>query len=96
MTKTSTLEHVEQDIAAGDYSKVRDRLHGLLRTYPSDLTLRNRLGDVYWDLRYPAMAGRYWYLEDHKTPDMITACAAFERTYGNDASPHAPSAQVSR
>jgi len=85
MTKASTLERIEQDIAAGDYGKARDRLHGLLRTYPSDLSLRKRLGDVYWHLQYPAMAGRYWYLEEYKTPDMICACTVFERTYSNDA-----------
>ena len=83
--KKETLRRIEREIAAGDWGKARDRLHGLLVTYPDDLALRRRLGDVYWQIHYPAMAGRYWYLEEDKTPDMAQACAAFERTCGNDA-----------
>ena len=83
--KEETLRRIEREIAAGDFGKARDRLHGLLVTYPDDLTLRRKLGDVYWQLHHPAMAGRYWYLEEDRTPDMTQACAAFERTCGNDA-----------
>ena len=77
-----TLEKIDADVASGDLGKARDRLHGLLATYPEDLALRRRLGDVYWQLQYPAMAGRYWYLEESKTPDMVAACEAFERSCG--------------
>jgi hypothetical protein len=30
------------------------------------------------------MAGRYWYLEEEKTPDMAAACEAFERSCGGN------------
>ncbi|CAH0294920.1 hypothetical protein SRABI133_04366 [Peribacillus simplex] len=30
------------------------------------------------------MAGRYWYLEKNKTPEMIEACIQFEKSMGND------------
>ena len=83
--KEETLNRIEAEITSGDLGKARDRLHGLLGTYPDDLALRRRLGDVYWQLQYPAMAGRYWYLEEDRTPDMARACAAFERTCGHDA-----------
>jgi len=83
--KEETLRQIEREIAAGDFGKARDRLHGLLVTYPDDLALRRRLGDVYWQIHYPAMAGRYWYLEEERTPDMAQACTAFERACGNDA-----------
>jgi hypothetical protein len=79
-----TLKKVESDIAAGDYGRARDRLHGLLATYPDDLALRRRLGDIYWKLQYPAMAGRYWYLEKDKTPAMAAACEQFERACQHD------------
>jgi hypothetical protein len=80
-----TLAKINADIASGDYGKARDRLHGLLATYPDDLTLRRRLGEVYWRLQYPAMAGRYWYLEETKTADMVAACEAFERSCGGSS-----------
>ena len=83
--KQETLRRIEREIEAGDWGKARDRLHGLLVTYPDDLTLRRRLGEVYGQLHYPAMAGRYWYLEEDRTPEMDRACAAFERACGHDA-----------
>ena len=69
-----TLARIEGEIAAGDLGKARDRLHGLLSTYPADLMLRRKLGDVYWRLQYPEMAGRYWYLVEEKSPQMLEAC----------------------
>ena len=77
-----TLEKIEQDIASKNYGKARDRLHGLIGTYPDNLTLRRQLGDIYWQLQYPAMAGRYWYLEEDRSPEMIVACKAFEHSCG--------------
>lgn len=64
--------------------KARDRLHGLISTFPNELDLRKKLGDIYFKLKYPAMAGRYWYLEKNKTPGMIKACIVFENSMGND------------
>ena len=83
--REETLRRIEREIATGDRGKARDRLHGLLVTYPDDLALRRTLGDVYWQLHHPAMAGRYWYLEEDRTPEMDRACAAFERACGHDA-----------
>lgn len=82
--KGNALQRIEEDIAAGDYGKARDRLNGLIATFPNDLTLRRKLGDIFWHLQYPAMAGRYWYLEEQKTPIMAAACQAFERSCGGD------------
>jgi hypothetical protein len=85
MAIKQTLNKIERDIASGDYGKARDRLHGLIATYPDNLALRRKLGKVYWQLQYPAMAGRYWYLEEDKSPDMVAACKAFERSCGNSS-----------
>jgi hypothetical protein len=79
-----TLKKVEEDIKNNDLGKARDRLHGLIATYPNEIKLRKKLGDIYWKLKYPSMAGRYWYLEESKTPEMIQACQQFEGSLGND------------
>ncbi|MGE7214983.1 DUF6584 family protein [Priestia koreensis] len=81
---SETLAKIEQDIKSGDLGKARDRLHGLISTYPNELWLRKMLGDIYDQLQYPAMAGRYWYLESEKTTEMAEACRQFERTFGNN------------
>jgi hypothetical protein len=44
MAIEQTLNRVERDIASGDYGRARDRLHGLIATYPNDLALRRKLG----------------------------------------------------
>jgi hypothetical protein len=84
MSIKETLQKVEFDLQQGDYGKARDSLHGLISSYPDDLSIRRKLGDVYWKLQYPAMAGRYWYIEENKSPEMVIACKAFESEFSND------------
>lgn len=79
-----TLKRIEEDIKNDDLGKARDRLHGLISTFPNELELRKKLGDIYFELKYPAMAGRYWYLEKNKTAKMVQACMEFEKSMGND------------
>jgi len=81
--KEKTLIKIEKDIENHDLGKARDRLHGLIQAYPEDLSLRKKLGDIYFKLQYPTMAGRYWYLEENKTPEMLQACQRFEKSMGN-------------
>ncbi|MGG0729448.1 DUF6584 family protein [Bacillus paramycoides] len=79
-----TLKKIENDIENKNLGKARDRLHGLIATYPNELGFRKRLGDIYYTLQYPEMAGRYWYLEKDKTGVMHEACRQFEKSMGND------------
>ncbi|SCM92820.1 Uncharacterized protein BWINRASL_01025 [Bacillus mycoides] len=79
-----TLKGIEKDIENNNLGKARDRLHGLIATYPNELALRKKLGDIYFTLQYPEMAGRYWYLEKEKTDVMHAACLQFEKSMGND------------
>ena len=84
MPLAQTLERVQEDIRAGDYGKASARLHGLIGSYPDNLDLRRQLGEVYWKLQLPAMAGRYWYLVEEKDERMQAACKQFEDAFGND------------
>ena len=80
----ATLLQVEKDIAGGDLGLARDRLHGLIASYPNRLELRPLLGDIYWQLQLPAMAGRYWYLVEDKLPHRQLARDRFEVSCGQD------------
>jgi len=85
MPLQQTLDAVQQDISNGDLGKARDRLHGLINGYPDQLELRKQLGEIYWQLQMPEMAGRYWYLEEQKKDErMIEACHRFENQFGQD------------
>jgi len=84
MSKEQTIKAIQSDIDQGNLGRARDRLHGLISSYPNDLELRVQLADIYSRLQHPAMAGRYWYLEENKTEKMIAAVTEFERSCGKD------------
>ena len=85
MALQESLARVSSDVERGDLGKARDRLEGLLAAYPDDLSIRDRLGDIYWRLQYPERAGRHWYLLETTRPEMDAAKQAFESRYGGDA-----------
>ncbi|MER5397944.1 DUF6584 family protein [Streptomyces sp. NPDC002599] len=78
MPLRDTLARVDADLAAGRIPVARQRLRGLVSSFPNDLTLRRRLAETYRLYGEAAEAGRWMYLE----PDRDTAeTSAFESRY---------------
>ncbi|MFB8200455.1 DUF6584 family protein [Kitasatospora purpeofusca] len=75
MTVETTLVKVDADLRAGRIPVARQRLRGLVTSYPADLTARRRLAEVYRLYGEPAEAGRWTYLDADRDPDET---AAFE------------------
>ncbi|ANZ38221.1 hypothetical protein BBK82_21280 [Lentzea guizhouensis] len=76
-----TLHKAADELRRGDLANVlraRQRLAGLVGTYPHRLDLRDRLAEVYRVLGEPAQAGRWTYLSDYRDPEETLA---FERAY---------------
>ncbi|HUQ60417.1 DUF6584 family protein [Lentzea sp.] len=76
-----TLHKAAEELRRGDLASVlraRQRVAGLVGTYPHRLDLRERLAEVYRVLGQPAQAGRWTYLSDGRDPDETWA---FERAY---------------
>ncbi|MBA4385681.1 MAG: DNA helicase [Anaerolinea sp.] len=84
MVKQQSLIQIQIDLQSGNLGKARDRLHGLIQTYPDDLELRSRLAEIYLQLQLPEMAGRYWYLNENKNERMTQACSIFEERFNHD------------
>ncbi|AVV41668.1 hypothetical protein C6376_09660 [Streptomyces sp. P3] len=80
MSLRETLARVDADLAAGRVPVARQRLRGLVSSFPSDLTLRRRLAEVYRLYGDAAEAGRWTYLEEDRDADET---AAFEVRYGS-------------
>ncbi|MDQ0832173.1 hypothetical protein QF032_004017 [Streptomyces achromogenes] len=80
MPLRETLARVEADLAAGRVPVARQRLRGLVSSFPYDLTLRRRLAEVYRLYGDAAEAGRWMYLEEDRDADET---AAFEVRYGS-------------
>ncbi|WP_367136121.1 DUF6584 family protein [Saccharothrix sp. HUAS TT1] len=76
-----TLQRAAEEVARGDLASVlraRQRLVGLVSSYPDRLDLRDRLASVYRLLGDAAQAGRWSYLAEVRDEAEV---AAFERAY---------------
>ncbi|GLZ35424.1 hypothetical protein Lesp02_76110 [Lentzea sp. NBRC 105346] len=85
MPVEQTLDRAAEELRRGDLASVlraRQRLAGLVGTYPHRLDLRRRLAEVYRVLGQPAQAGRWDYLSDERDPE---EAIAFERAYRKPA-----------
>ncbi|MGW2618340.1 DUF6584 family protein [Streptomyces sp. NPDC001500] len=80
MPLNETLARVDADLAAGRVPVARQRLRGLISSFPYDLTLRRRLAEVYRLYGDAAEAGRWMFLEEDRDADET---AAFEARYGS-------------
>ncbi|KOX33726.1 MULTISPECIES: DUF6584 family protein [unclassified Streptomyces] len=80
MSLSNTLARVDADLAAGRVPVARQRLRGLVSSFPHDLTPRRRLAEVYRLYGDAAEAGRWMYLEEDRREDET---AAFEERYGS-------------
>ncbi|MGW7091542.1 DUF6584 family protein [Streptomyces sp. NPDC054874] len=75
-----TLARVDADLAAGRIPVARQRLRGLVSSYPHAPAPRRRLAAVYRLYGDAAEAGRWMYLEEDRTPEETTA---FEKRYAD-------------
>ncbi|MFJ9930337.1 DUF6584 family protein [Streptomyces misionensis] len=80
MPLRDTLARVDGDLAAGRIPVARQRLHGLVSSYPDDPTPRRRLAEVYRLYGEPSEAGRWMYLEPDRDAAETTAFEARYRT----------------
>lgn len=81
MPVEATLRRAAEEVGRGDLASVlraRQRLVGLVTSFPDRLDLRERLAEVYRVLGQPAQAGRWSYLSEHRDEAEV---AAFERAY---------------
>ncbi|MFE3518214.1 DUF6584 family protein [Streptomyces sp. NPDC059166] len=82
MPLRETLARVDADLAAGRVPVARQRLRGLVSSFPYDLALRRRLAEVYRLHGEAAEAGRWMFLDESRDADET---AAFEARYGSPA-----------
>ncbi|MFD7607879.1 DUF6584 family protein [Streptomyces mirabilis] len=80
MPLRDTLARADADLAAGRVPVARQRLRGLVSSFPNDLMLRRRLAEVYRLYAEPAEAGRWTYLEPDRDPAETSAFEARYRT----------------
>ncbi|MFC6593629.1 DUF6584 family protein [Kitasatospora paranensis] len=80
MTVEQTLATADADLRAGRVPMARQRLRGLVCSYPTDLRVRRRLGEIYRLYGEPTEAGRWLYLDDDRDPEETAAFEARHHT----------------
>jgi hypothetical protein len=78
------LSAIRSTIANGQIEEATKRLGGLSFEISPGSILAKEVGDLYWELGFPAMAGLYWYFLDEKSDEMLSACDEFQRSVGNN------------
>jgi hypothetical protein len=73
-----TMEQALAELEAGNTQKAKDRLQGLLSSYPDDLEVRLALAHAYRCLGDAVQAGRWGYLRLPMSPVETTERMAFE------------------
>lgn len=81
MPLRETLARADADLTAGRVPVARQRLRGLVSSFPHDLTLRRRLAEVYRLYGDAAEAGRWMYLEEDRNTEETTAFETRYRTH---------------
>ncbi|MBU0616924.1 MAG: hypothetical protein KKI02_04335 [Planctomycetes bacterium] len=80
----SAIDRADQDVQHGDYGMARIRLASYLNTKGYDPALLSRLGQLSYDMRDLAQAGRYWMTSSAEGENVESAIKAFLRHTGND------------
>jgi len=57
-----TFDRKDEEIESGLKFKAADRLRNLINEYPNDLTLWDKLAELYYESGFLDAAGRYWIL----------------------------------
>jgi hypothetical protein len=77
------FDKVEQDLKEGKKKKACDRLRNLINQFPNDLSLRKKLGQIYYEAGFLDEAGKYWILSEPENKEMKIAVDLYRKTLSN-------------
>lgn len=77
------FDKIEQDLKEGKKKKACDRLRNLINQFPDDLSLRKKLGQIYYEAGFIDEAGKYWILSQPENKEMEKAVVLYRKTLGN-------------
>lgn len=71
---------IEQDLKAGRKKKACDRLRNLINEFPDDLSLREKLAQIYYDSGFKDEAGKCWILSEPQNFEMKEAIEIYRNS----------------
>ena len=80
MNLSEKIAKIETDIQNGLKFKATDRFRNLINHNPNELSLRERLAEIYYESGFLDMAGRYWILTEPKTERIKKCVEIYEKS----------------
>ncbi|MGI9582494.1 DUF6584 family protein [Chryseobacterium sp. RRHN12] len=77
------MHRVEQDLKAGRKKKACDRLRNMINQFPNDLSLRKKLGQIYFKAGFLDEAGKFWILSKPDNNEMRDAVGIYRKSLSN-------------
>lgn len=74
---------IEDDLNAGRKKKACDRLRNLINEFPDDISLREKLGQIYYDSGFLDEAGKFWVLSEFQNFEMKEAVDLYRKSLSN-------------
>ncbi|MGD9646462.1 MAG: DUF6584 family protein [Pirellulales bacterium] len=78
------ISSAEECLRAGDSEGAKQQLEKMSLLGLAEPEDCRRIARIYWELGFPCMAGRFWYVCDESDPDIEWACREFERSCGDN------------
>ncbi|KPH13905.1 DUF6584 family protein [Chryseobacterium sp. ERMR1:04] len=79
----SIFYRIEQDLKAGRKKKACDRLRNLINEFPDDISLREKLGQIYYDSGFKDEAGKFWIFFEPQNFEMKEAVEIYRNSLSN-------------
>lgn len=74
---------IEQDIKEGRKKKACDRLRNMINQFPDDISLREKLAQLYYDSGFKDEAGKFWILSELQNFEMKEAVEIYRNSLSN-------------
>lgn len=74
---------IEKDLKEGRKKKACDRLRNLINEFPDDVSLREKLGRIYYDSGFKDEAGKFWILSEVQNFEMKEAVEIYRKSFSN-------------
>lgn len=74
---------IDEDLRAGRKKKACDRLRNLINEFPDDISLREKLGQIYYDSGFKDEAGKFWILSEIQNFEMKDAVDIYRNSFSN-------------
>ncbi|MFZ4931185.1 DUF6584 family protein [Chryseobacterium sp. Mn2064] len=74
---------IEHDLKTGRKKKACDRLRNMINQFPNDLSLRKKLGQIYFEAGFLDEVGKFWILSTPENNEMENAVEIYRNSLSN-------------